>query len=154
MKTSYGEQSDKNLRLWIEFSRLNLTIVREVFRDFQQFDLSPSQFAVIEALYHKGDLSVGEVNKVILMTSGNLTVVVKNLEKQGLITIKAGVDRRRKILSLTLKGKEMMEKVFPMHLKRLDYLLNTYTDEEKSQLITLLRQGRKTMEELPKETNK
>ena len=53
MKTSYGKVSDQNLRLWIEFSRLNLVITREIFRDFPQFDLSPSQFAVIEALYHK-----------------------------------------------------------------------------------------------------
>ncbi|HHT21408.1 MAG TPA: MarR family transcriptional regulator [Tissierellia bacterium] len=153
MKTSYGKVSDQNLRLWIEFSRLNLVITREIFRDFPQFDLSPSQFAVIEALYHKGDLSVGEVTRVILMTSGNLTVVVKNLEKCGLIEIRKGADRRKKILSITPRGREMVEQVFPLHLKRLDHLLNTYTDEEKSSLITLLRQGRKQMEQLPKENN-
>lgn len=153
MKISYGKSSDQNLRLWIEFSRLNQMIVRDVFKDFQIYDLSPSQFAVIEALYHKGDLTVGEVTRVILMTSGNLTVVIKNLAKRELITIRAGEDRRQKILSITTKGREILEQVFPLHLKRLDNLLNTYTNEEKDLLIKLLRYGRKS-NELPKETNK
>lgn len=152
MAISYGPTSDKNLRLWIEFSRLNLAIVREVFRDFGQYDLSPSQFAVIEALYHKGDLTIGDVKRVILMTPGNLTVVVRNLEKRGLIAICRGQDRRQKILSITSRGRELVETVFPLHLKRLDDLLNTYSDEEKDLLINLLRHGRKS-NELPKETN-
>lgn len=152
MAISYGATSDKNLRLWIEFSRLNLAIVREVFRDFGQYDLSPSQFAVIEALYHKGDLTIGDVKRVILMTPGNLTVVVRNLEKRGLIAICRGQDRRQKILSITSRGRELVETVFPLHLKRLDELLNTYSDEEKDLLINLLRHGRKS-NELPKETN-
>lgn len=150
MKPSYGE-SDKNLRLWIEFSRLNQVIVREIFQDFAQFDLSPSQFAVIEALYHKGDLCVGEVKRLILLTPGNLTVVIRNLEKLELIQVCQGEDKRQKILSLTKKGKEILEQVFPLHVKRLNRLLNTYTDEQKDLLIETLRSGRKQMEQLPKE---
>lgn len=152
MSISYGE-SDKNLRLWIEFSRLNQVITREIFKDFAKFDLSPSQFAVIEALYHKGPLTVGEVKQIILLTPGNLTVVIRNLEKQELITVCPGKDRRQKILSLTPEGESQLEQVFPLHVKRLDQLLNTYTDQQKDLLITTLRQGRKQMEQLPKETH-
>lgn len=153
MSISYGE-SDKNLRLWIEFSRLNQVIVREIFKDFHQFNLSPSQFAVIEALYHKGDLTVGQINRAILMTAGNMTVVVRNLEKKGLITVCPGKDRRQKILSITSQGKEILEQVFPLHLTRLNRLLDTYDDEKKDWLINTIRQGRKQMEQLPKENNK
>lgn len=152
MKKSYGA-SDQNLRLWIEFSRLNLVITREVFRDFSEFDLSPSQFAVIEALYHKGELSIGEVRRVILMTSGNLTVVTKNLEKRGLIQIRPGQDRRQKLLSITDTGKAVLEQVFPRHVARLDGLLDSYTETEKTQLIQLLHQGRKQMQALLKEND-
>lgn len=151
MTKSYGS-SDKNLRLWIEFSRLNQVITREIFKDFGEFDLSPSQFAVIEALYHKGDLTVGQITKAILMTAGNLTVVIKNLEKRGLISVCPGTDRRVKILSITPHGRDILEQVFPLHLKRLDHLLNTYDEVQKDELITTLRSGRKQMEQLPKET--
>ena len=151
MKISYGE-SDRNLRLFIEMSRLMQVLEREIFRDFHRFDLSPSQFAVLEALYHKGDLTVGEVHRAILMTAGNLTVVIRNLEKRGLIEVHPGQDRRHKILSITLAGRDVLEQVFPLHLRRLDRFLNTFPDDQKDHLITTLRYGRKAMEALPEET--
>ncbi len=88
------------------------------------------------------------------MTAGNMTVVVRNLEKRGLITVCPGKDRRQKILSITSQGKEILEQVFPLHLTRLNRLLDTYDDEKKDWLINTIRQGRKQMEQLPKENNK
>ncbi|MGN0708814.1 MAG: MarR family winged helix-turn-helix transcriptional regulator, partial [Anaerovoracaceae bacterium] len=75
------------------------------------YDLTLSQFGVLEALYHIGDLTVGEVKKKILSSDGTIPVVVKNLEKQGLICRRQDpADKRKSILSLTDQGKNVISK--------------------------------------------
>lgn len=147
MKISYGK-SDENLKLWIELSRLNLMISRHIFVPLRDQGLTPSQFAVLEALYHKGELSVGEIKKSILTTSGNLTVVISNLEKRGLVIYESGEDRRFKIVRITKEGSELLGRVFPLHLELIDELLDLFSEREKETLTELLRKGRiRIMEE-------
>lgn len=146
MRISYGK-SDENLKLWIELSRLNLVVGRNIFYPLRDQGLTPAQFAVLEALYHKGELSVGKIKESILTTSGNLTVVISNLEKRGLVVYKAGEDRRFKIIKITQQGTELVEKIFPLHLELIDKLLNLYSREEKTILTKLLRDGRKRIME-------
>ncbi len=146
MRISYGK-SDENLKLWIELSRLNLVVGRNIFYPLRDQGLTPAQFAVLEALYHKGELSVGKIKESILTTSGNLTVVISNLEKRGLVVYKAGEDRRFKIIKITQQGTELVEKIFPLHLELIDKLLNLYSREEKAILTKLLRDGRKRIME-------
>lgn len=150
MKENYGK-SERNLRLWIDLSRIYLHLSRKILPVFQSHQLSPGQFAVLEALYHKGDLCVGEVKRVILTTGGNLTVVIQNLEKRKLIRICEGEDRRMKILSLTEEGSRLLEEVFPKHVEVLDKLLNVYTAQEKEILIQMLYQGRALMRQQEEE---
>lgn len=144
MNKSYGE-SDINLKLWIELSRLNLVIGRNIFTPIKTFDLSPVQFAVLEALYHKGQLSVGQIKDSILTTSGNLTVVINNLEKRNLISSCPGEDRRVKLIDITEEGARIIEGVFPSHVELLDEILNFYEEDEKIELITLLSRLRENI---------
>ena len=47
--------------------------------------LTLSQFAVLEALYHVGPQCLGDLARRILTSSGNLTLVIDNLRKRGLV---------------------------------------------------------------------
>ena len=79
-------------------------------------DSRSTQFAVLEALYHLGPMSLSDIAQKILTTGGNLTMVVGNLEKQGLAhRQKSPEDRRVLIVALTAKGKALMRKLFPEH---------------------------------------
>ncbi len=139
-KQSYGEESDRNLRLWIRLSRGYLNINRELSAVVADYDLSLSQFAVLEALYHKGALCVGEIVEKILTTGGNITVVIKNLEKKGLVVSdRSAADKRVKLIQLTPEGRKLVAKAFEAHLICLNGLLEQVTPQEKDQLITLIR---------------
>jgi len=81
--------------------------------------LTLTQFAVLEALYHLGPMSLSDIAQKILTTGGNLTMVLGNLEKLGLAhRQKCPEDRRVLIVVLTAKGKAMIGKLFPDSRRR------------------------------------
>ena len=78
--------------------------------------LTLTQFAVLEALYHLGPMSLSDIAEKVLTTGGNLTMVAGNLERDGLVMRqKSPQDGRVQILVLTPKGKSLMRRVFPIH---------------------------------------
>ena len=129
-------------------SRVINTLRRENNKLILKHNLTLGQFAVMEALYSKGRLSTGEVMEKILSTSGNIPVIVKNLEKDGFITRKQDEsDKRRFILDLTDKGKNLMDEIVPENLKFMDELISLWDDEDKEELIILMNKFRRKYEE-------
>lgn len=142
MSTTYGKESDLNLKLWVVSNRFNLSIHRELLKTFKKYGLSTSQFAVLEVLYHKGDLTVGEIIDKILITGGNITLVIKNLEQKNYLTINPDTDDgRKRIISITKDGEEVVSKAFLEHLDVLNDLLDVFNSEQKEKLIELLKLG-------------
>lgn len=138
----------KSMAVYISMSRVINTLRRENNKLILKHDLTLGQFAVMEALYSKGRLSTGEVMEKILSTSGNIPVIVKNLEKDGFITRKQDeADKRRFILDLTDKGKDLMDEIVPENLKFMDELISMWDDDEKEELIILMNKFRRKYEE-------
>jgi len=109
-------------------------------RQLEPTGLTLSQFAVLEALYHLGPMSLSEVAKKILTTGGNLTMVAGNLDKQGLVERKCSTeDARVYILSLTPKGKKLIGEIFPEHAKAITEALQTLSPKEQKKLSELCR---------------
>ena len=101
-------------------------------------DLTDSQFAVLEVLYHAGPLCLTVIAHKILKTGGNLTLVVKNLEKRGLVQRKQSAeDRRYFSLHLTPKGKRVIAEVFPKQAARITQVLDALTSDEQAELARL-----------------
>ena len=83
-------------------------------------DITPSQFAVLEALYHLGSLTQGEVSTKVLKSGSNMTTVIDNLERNGLVRRERDAKDRRMIhVHLTEQGKGKIEAVFPNHVAAL-----------------------------------
>lgn len=138
----------KSMAVYISMSRVINTLRRENNKLILKHNLTLGQFAVMEALYSKGRLSTGEVMEKILSTSGNIPVIVKNLEKDGFITRKQDEsDKRRFILDLTDKGKDLMDEIVPENLKFMDELISLWDDEDKEELIILMNKFRGKYEE-------
>ena len=109
-------------------------------RQLDSSGLTLSQFAVLEALYHLGPMSLSEVAKKILTTGGNLTMVAGNLEKQGLVSRKcSSEDARVYILSLTPKGKKLISEIFPGHAAAIAKSLEALTPKEQKKLSELCK---------------
>jgi MarR family 2-MHQ and catechol resistance regulon transcriptional repressor len=132
----------------IKMHRMINQIDRRTAHIAAKYDLTLSQFGVLEALYHVGDLTVGEVKEKILSSDGTIPVVVKNLEKRGLLFRKQDPqDKRKSILSLTEKGKKVISEAYPENEKMIQEQMSAWTSEEKKQLSHLLHKFRPNGEE-------
>src|SRR6185369_10439640 len=106
-----------------------------------ELEMCGSDFAVLEALLHKGPLPINEIGKKVLLTSGSITVAVDRLESKGLVERRAsGTDRRTKIVHLTKAGKDLITRVYADHAADMERLASaSLTKAERETLIRLLK---------------
>src|SRR5438132_11778680 len=104
-------------------------------------EMCASDFAVLEALLHKGPLPVNEIGKKVMLTSGSINVAVDRLEKKGLVERRAhGTDRRARIVHLTREGRNVITRAYAQHAADLEQLASaSLTTTERATLISLLK---------------
>lgn len=107
-----------------------------------QSEMCGSDFAVLEALLHKGPLPVNEIGKKVLLTSGSITTAVDRLEERDLVERRAhGSDRRAKIVHLTKEGKKLITRIYAEHAADMERLASASLNrKERETLIRLLKQ--------------
>ena len=136
---TYGTRTDKAMKTVVRLEKTSLKITNLTINYLLKHNLTFNQFKVLEVLYHLGDLNIGSITKLTMSTHGNITVVVKNLKRDNWITsVKDPNDNRASILSITQKGKEIIEEVFPNHAKNLTKAMEVLNDEELNTLYDLL----------------
>lgn len=130
----------KSLKLFIVLSRAYKAINEHVNKIIQANGLNPTEFAVLELLYHKGDQPMQQIGGKILLASGSITYVVDKLEQKGLLRrIACPKDRRVTYAQITEEGKKFIHDIFPEHAAQIDRLMSSLTDSEKSEAIDLLK---------------
>ena len=104
-------------------------------------DMCGSDFAVLEALLHKGPLPINEIGKKILLTSGSITTAVDRLETRGLVERRAhGTDRRTRVIHLTKEGRKLIGRAYGEHAADMERLASSsLTKAERKTLISLLK---------------
>ena len=141
---SYGERTDRSMQTWIQILRAFQKIRAKELKYINASGLSMNQFEILEVLYHRGDLNIGAITKLIESTPGNVTVVVRNLVRDGFInTLPSPEDSRVRIVSITEKGKELIGGMFPQHASNLQSYFDVLSDEELIALYDLLRKLQK-----------
>lgn len=136
------------LKLFIGMSRALNKINHASNKVFKKYDLTTGQFAVLEALYHKGDLSVGEVQKRILSTSGTIPVIVRNLEKAGLLQrLQDCKDKRKYILHITDEGTKLMEQVYPENEAIIIAMMDAWSEDEQKEILNYMKKFREANDE-------
>ncbi|HSB76171.1 MAG TPA: MarR family transcriptional regulator [Terriglobales bacterium] len=134
-------REERALSAYVKLLRASETVHGEATRSLAGERLSPSQFAVLEALYHVGPLCLSDMARKILKTSGNLTMVVGNLQKRGLVARQqSSEDRRFVSVAITEKGRKLMARVFPLHLARIVELMGRLSPAQQEELGRLCRQ--------------
>ena len=147
MQQRYEGSTDESraLKTYVKLMRAAESVTARVHRHLSSTGLTISRFAVLEALYHLGPMSQREIGAKILRSSGNITMVIDNLEKAGLVKRERGqADRRFFIVHLTDKGDNLINKIFPSHAAIIAKDLSVLTAAEQDTLGRLCKKlGRK-----------
>lgn len=142
MPTSYkGTPAEiRALNSYIKLMRATETVSSMIREQVAAFDLTESQFAVLEALFHVGPLRANELAHKLLRSCGNVTTVIDNLEKAGFVERRrCPLDGRGVHISLTAAGRERIRRVFPSVAGRLTGVMSTLEPAEQDELARLTR---------------
>ena len=132
-------QQTINEKLIVAMGRSFQSLEKALFKHVRSAGLTPTQFIVLEMLYHKGPLTVNEIIETSFSSSGNIGVVVKNLLKAGLVDKQIDTqDRRVRKIRLTETGHARIRDYYPEHLKAIEQCFRGVTTEEKKIIIILL----------------
>lgn len=133
-------EEDLSLKLFIVLSRALQSIKKRVEDDIRCLGLNPTEFAVLELIYSKGDQPIQKIGEKVLIASSSITYVVDKLEKKNLLERKAcPKDRRITYAALTRKGTELMDDVFPKHRAAIHEICSGLDANEKMMLIQQLK---------------
>lgn len=137
MGTHYkGSKKEINsLNVYIKLIRAVESLNSILNASLSKEGLTESQFGVLEALFHLGSMSQKNLGSKLLKSGGNITMVIDNLEKRGLVLRRRGVvDRRYYNIQLTDKGKKLIEAVFPKQLKLITDEIGILNENEQQEL--------------------
>lgn len=128
------------LKLFTVLSRAHAALQERSREDIQRHGLTPAEFAVLEALYHRGPLLLGEIQAKILVSSGGITYLVDRLTERGLVERReCPEDRRARYAALTPRGVSFLDEIFPEHARCLARASEGLTPEERTVAIRLLK---------------
>ena len=133
---------DKNsaLKAMVVFRKAQRTLDAFGSDVFKNANLTPTQFSVLEVLHTKGSMRINNLIDSLLATSGNMTVVLRNMERNGWISRgKDDKDKRAYLVELTDQGRALIEDALPKHIKRVEQAFSVLTEAEQKELITLLK---------------
>lgn len=142
MKTTeqYGEQINLALSTWVKLARAFSSFNKKSAESIKSFNLTQPQFSVIESLGHLGAQKIGVLCDKMLVSGGNMTLVLDNLENLGLIErVHCKEDRRAIMIQLTEKGQSLFKDIFMKHAEVINKTMSVLTADEQKLLGALLK---------------
>jgi MarR family 2-MHQ and catechol resistance regulon transcriptional repressor len=142
MPTKYeGTREERRaLDAYIKLQRAAETVVNRTTAHLAIYDLTASQFGVLEALYHLGTLSQRDLAQKLLKSTGNISVVLKNLQKRGLISRERNPDDTRYMeVCISKAGHDLLASFFEKHVQGIVEEMAVLTPEEQDELARLCR---------------
>ncbi len=128
------------LNTYVKLMRSVESITTRTHKHLASAGLTLSQFAVLEALFHLGPLYQREIGQKLLRSSGNITMVIDNLEKRGYAKReRRKEDRRFMLVRLTAEGSELISKVFPPHAAVIAREMSVLSEKEQEMLAQLCK---------------
>jgi MarR family 2-MHQ and catechol resistance regulon transcriptional repressor len=128
------------LNTYIKLQRVAETTLANTTAHLSRYGLTTSQFGILEALYHLGILSQRTLAEKLLKSTGNISIVLKNLEKRGLVERHRNPqDLRYMEVRITDKGSELIADLLPAHVAGIVAEMGILTAAEQAELARLSR---------------
>jgi MarR family 2-MHQ and catechol resistance regulon transcriptional repressor len=142
------------LDTFIKLSRASDALASRLAHGEMIGGLTLSQFGVMETLFHLGPLCQGQISAKLLKSTGNVTLVLDNLEKHGLVERKRQTeDRRMVMINLTPKGESLIKEIFPHQAAKIAEEFAVLTEQEQVELGRLCKKLGIGITDLPVRSN-
>ena len=140
VRPSRTDGEERALKLWVVLARATAAISARLQEQVGARGLTLTEFGILEVLYHKGPLLLGEVQRLILVSSGGVTYLVDRLEQKGYVERKScSEDRRARYAALTDAGEKLIDEIFPEHAAGIEALMSELDLEEQETAYRLIR---------------
>ena len=134
------EKEIRALNAYIKLLRAAESVTARLSQELRDDDLTMSQFGILEALLHLGPMYQRELGRKLLKSSGNITMVIDNLEKRNLVQRQRETEDRRVVtIHLTEDGRNLIQEIFPRHLQGIVAAMNRLVPQEQDTLGQLCR---------------
>lgn len=121
---------------------------KAIQRDVKRYGLNVTEFGLMEALFHKGKMSIKELLEKVLITNSSMTYVIDQLiKKEYIYKSQSKLDRRSFQLDLTAKGESLMGDAFKTHKMHMRNIVNVLTPKEEEELKRILKKVGKSANE-------
>lgn len=135
-----SRSEERALKLWVVMARAYGAVARHVEADVARHGLTIAEFGILEVLYHKGVLRLGEIQQKLLVTSGGITYLVDRLAAKGLVERRdCPEDRRVRYAALTAEGEALIRRIFPQHARVVAEALSGLGAQEQVEATALLK---------------
>jgi MarR family 2-MHQ and catechol resistance regulon transcriptional repressor len=127
-------------RLWLVIAKSYRALSLLAEQSIANTGLCLTDFAALEALLHKGPLTISEIQNKVRLASGSMTAAIDRLEKLGLVVRKSSPsDRRARVVELTMQGKRLAASCFERHAKDLEVVMSVLSESEMEQTYGSLK---------------
>jgi MarR family 2-MHQ and catechol resistance regulon transcriptional repressor len=141
-KPDVSAREQAALQFWVKLSRAHSAVAAHAGVDVARHGMTLAEFGILEALYHRGPMLLGEVQRRILVSSGGITFLVDRLTAKGLVERRqCPGDRRARYAALTVKGERFVADEFRTHAQAIAQAISVLNDEELAVVSALLRQA-------------
>jgi len=128
------------LKSFVVLMKSSKAVQDSIKKDIDSYGMRTSDFTVLEALYHKGRQTIKQISDAVLINTGSITYVIDKLETKGLLERSdCKEDRRVVYIQITNQGKRFMDEIFPKHQLAIEDIFSDLSEEEKEDLIDLLK---------------
>jgi MarR family 2-MHQ and catechol resistance regulon transcriptional repressor len=138
--TRRSTSQERALKLFVVLQRCASAVMGNFQGRADLYDLTLTEFEILEALYHKGPLLLGDVQRKILLSSGGVTYAIDRLADKGLVERReCASDRRARYAALTPKGEGVVSRIFPAIAAHIEETMSALSGREQDVAIDLLR---------------
>lgn len=139
----YGGQlhGPMSVRLWLRMLSCTMVVEKRLRRRFiEQFDTTLPRFDVMAALDRRHDgISMGELSQMLLVSNGNVTSIVRQLQGSGLVEVEpAEHDRRSLIVTMTKTGYARFAEMAEAHHRWIGAMLADVPENLQQEMFALL----------------
>ncbi|MFC6646609.1 MarR family winged helix-turn-helix transcriptional regulator [Granulicella cerasi] len=123
-KAASAQSSTSSAALWVVLARAYRSMATFVEHSIASLGIGLSDFMILEALLHKGALTMSALCEVALLKNASMTAAVDRLESRSLVLrVPHATDRRVHLVELTREGRSLITKLYTQHEKDIDAVM-------------------------------